>query len=92
MKLSANTIAFRTDQFAGPSIWLNGNKIPALINAEGNGLHGSNDTLSYKVSYSDSDGRLAIHVACTNLLKTPFSEQQLSMVIGIDTEMKSHPQ
>lgn len=91
-KLSEDTVAFRTDLFAGPSIWLNGSKIPGSINADGNGLYGSNDTLSYRISYSDSDDRLAIHVECKNLLKTPLSEQQLSLFVGIDTEMKSYPQ
>ena len=72
-------INFRNDEFAGPSLWMN--DIPVK----------KNDTLSYQILYQVEGERLAIKVICHNLLETKLENIQLSLRLGIDTEMASYP-
>ena len=91
-KISGGDIDFRRDEFAGPSLWLNGVALPcSRIMEADKGYMGENDTLSYKISYQADGARLAIHVTCRNLLKKELSDVQLSLRLGIDTEMSKYP-
>lgn len=85
------TIDFRKDIFAGPSLWLEGCMLPIKKLTGNTGIFGSNDTLSYKITYHVDNERLILRVMCKNLLSVPLENVQLSLRLGIDTEMSKYP-
>lgn len=91
--LRGGEINFREDDFAGPSLWMNNVLIPSSEVMEGTekGYVGKNDTLSYRFFYQMDGERFAIKITCRNLLKKKLENIQLSLRLGIDTEMASYP-
>lgn len=84
-------IEFRTDEFTGPSLWLNNSILPVSPLDLSKGLYGQNDSLSYKVLYNIEDKGIKIQVSCKNLLHETLKDIQLSLRLGIDTEMACYP-
>lgn len=84
-------IEFRKDEFSGPSLWLDDHRLPVKALAESNGIYGQCDSLSYKVVYCIEGKKLVLKVTCKNLLPTTLEKVQLSLRLGIDTEMASYP-
>ena len=86
-------VNFRNDEFAGPALWINNVALPSSPFNVGtkNGIMGDNDTLSYQIIYRTEGKRLAIDITCSNLLKQKLEDIQLSLRLGIDTEMASFP-
>lgn len=91
--IKGGDVDFRSDAFAGPSLWMNNVLIPSSGGAEetDKGYSGRNDTLSYNFLYQVEDERFVVKVTCRNLLKERLENVQLSLRLGIDTEMASYP-
>ena len=84
-------IKFRKDEFAGPSLWLGNNRLPVCVLSGNNGYFGQNDSLSYNVIYSVEAEKIKINISCKNLLPSDLNNIQLSLRLGIDTEMAKYP-
>lgn len=84
-------IKFRKDEFAGPSLWLENNRLPVCVLSGNNGYFGQNDSLSYNVIYSVEAEKIRINISCKNLLLSDLNNIQLSLRLGIDTEMAKYP-
>lgn len=84
-------IEFRKDEFAGPTLWLNNSRLPIGLLDNAKGIYGRNDSVSYKIEYKIENERLKIDVTCRNLLKERLKNVQLSLRLGIDTEMSKYP-
>lgn len=84
-------IEFRNDDFSGPSLWLENSRLPVEKSRDFSGYTGRNDSLSYKVTYAIESGKLKIGVSCRNLLMEDLENIQLSLRLGIDTEMAKYP-
>lgn len=84
-------ICFRKDEFSGPSLWLNGKRLSIKELEQSNGIYGFNDSISYKIVYNIEDEKFKIDVTCKNLLQEELKNVQLSLRLGINTEMLSYP-
>ena len=84
-------IEFRNDDFSGPSLWLENSRLPVEKSRDFCGYSGRNDSLSYKVTYGIESGKLKVSVSCRNLLIEDLENIQLSLRLGIDTEMAKYP-
>lgn len=84
-------IGFRKDEFSGPSLWLNGKRLSIKELEQSDGIYGFNDSISYKIVYNIEDEKFKIDVICKNHLPDELKNVQLSLRLGINTEMLSYP-
>lgn len=84
-------IEFRKDEFAGPTLWLNNSRLPIGLSDNAKGIYGQNDSVSYRIEYKIENEKLQIKVTCKNLLNERLKDVQLSLRLGIDTEMAKYP-
>lgn len=84
-------ITFRKDDFSGPALWLGNYRLPISRKEKEGWNFGKNDSLSYAVKYGVEEGKLKIDVSCKNVLTEELKDIQLSLRLGIDTEMARYP-
>lgn len=88
----AAEVKFRNDTLSGPSLVLNGEKLVMKIDESDRGFVGTGRGLDYRISYSLDNDKLGIEVTLTNTLKTSLDNAQLSLRLGLSTEMRKYPQ
>lgn len=87
----AAPVQFRSDSLSGPSLVLNGKKL-ALKHDTDFRFDGKTDNLQYSLSYIVDSNKLGLEVACKNTTQATIDSMQLSLRLGLSTEMKSYPQ
>lgn len=85
----AKPIGFRSDNHAGPALLVNGTPL-AFDTPQGEQLQGKNDSLDYTLQYRTNDKGLELIVSCK--AKQTLSHLQLSLQLGLDTDMDHYPQ
>ncbi|MEN8118473.1 MAG: hypothetical protein ABFS16_15930 [Bacteroidota bacterium] len=89
----AEPIEFRNDEFAGPSLLLNGK--PLLLKAEKadqSVFYGENDSISYSLKYLFQDNSINVIVTCQNKSGNVLTDLQFTMQLGINTAMVKYPE
>lgn len=88
---NSDTVEFRTDEFAGPSLWLN-DKMLNLKKSSADVFMGDDEGLSYRMEYGRSGNQVKIRITCRNAGDKDLKNVQLSLRSGVNTCMTHYPQ
>ncbi|MDR3268742.1 MAG: hypothetical protein LBT83_06710, partial [Tannerella sp.] len=86
-----DTVQFHSEEFAGPSLFLNEQALALNTNGKEGNYVGSTETLDYGLDYSSSGNQFAITVKCRNRSGKDLENLQFSLQLGINTVMASYP-
>ena len=85
----AKPIGFRSDSHAGPSLHTGGKPLPMKADGEAR-FSGANDSLRYTMHYQTDGQGLMLTVTCQ--AQRTLNQLQLSLQLGLDTDMDHYPQ
>lgn len=86
-----DTVEFRADEYVGPSLWLDGKSL-SLQAGRGKGrFEGESEGLRYALCYVPDGQGLRLEVECENISGKAMDSLQLSLRLGINTEMDAYP-
>ncbi|WP_291120080.1 hypothetical protein [Empedobacter sp. UBA7248] len=83
-------IQFRNDSLKGPALIFN-NKTLTLKQIDQTTYQGSTDQLNYQIKYVVENDRLGINIKVKNTSKQAISPENLSLRLGMSTEMLKYP-
>ena len=86
-----DTVEFRADEYAGPSLWLDGKSLPLQAGHGKGRFEGEAEGLRYALSYVPDGQGLRLVVECENISGRAMDSLQLSLRLGINTEMDAYP-
>jgi hypothetical protein len=86
-----DTVLFRTDTYAGPSLLLNDQPLPLTVQREGK-YSGATNEIDYRLEYATEEGQFVIKATCHNRSQKDLTNLQFSLRLGINTAMRSYPE
>ncbi|AZA83749.1 hypothetical protein C1637_14085 [Chryseobacterium lactis] len=90
LQKTSPAIQFRTDSLSGPSIWLNKEKIK-LSATKDNLFTGQAKDVKFSLQYITTSNRLGIEITAISTSPVSLHNVNLSLVLGINTELKKYP-
>lgn len=90
---NAESIEFRKDEFAGPSLLLNGKPLGCKGKKSNSDIFsGKNDSISYSLKYLLGENSLDLIITCRNNCDQVLDNLQFTLQLGVNTAMEKYPE
>lgn len=85
-----DTLKFHAEKFDGPTLFLDGQRLP-LSQIARMSYQGRSGELLYSITYSTLSDKLALNISCKNVGTVDIKDKRLTLNIGVNTTMSRYP-